>query len=198
MRNSDLVHPGHERWGIFGETTMSTPAVKRVQTRAPRSAFLTGTARVAPKRGKLAPATRASAAAPALEIRRQSESDSSFLYSPSSKKTTSTPSSFAVNGPRSDAALLRGRRHGKNTGGALALQMNIFERVSRVVRSYVNAAITAAEDPEKYVPLKAERSASPPLPSGFRPLTLPSPPFPSRASLAGCSSSPFRTCRTTW
>merc|ERR1719316_1824052 len=77
---------------------MSTPAVKRVQTRAPRSAFLTGTARVAPKR---------------------------------------------------DAALLRGRRHGKNTGGALALQMNIFERVSRVVKSYVNAAITAAEDPEK-------------------------------------------------
>lgn len=191
-----LVHPGHERWGIFDETTMSTPAMKRVQTRAPRSAFLTGTARVAPKRGKLAPATRASAAAPALEIRRQSESDSSFLHSPSSPKTPFY--SFAVHGPRSDAALLWGRRHGKNTGGALALQMNIFERVSRVVRSYVNAAITAAEDPEKYVPLKAERGASPPIPSGFRPLTLPSPPFPSRASLAGCSSSPFRTCRTTW
>ncbi|UPR00867.1 PspA/IM30-like protein [Chloropicon primus] len=48
-----------------------------------------------------------------------------------------------------DAALLRGGRNGKRRGGALNLQMNIFERVSRVVRSYVNAAITAAEDPEK-------------------------------------------------
>merc|ERR1719155_414294 len=51
---------------------------------------------------------------------------------------------------RRDAALLRRGRHAKaRAGGALGLQMNIFERVSRVVRSYVNAAITAAEDPEK-------------------------------------------------
>ena len=49
-----------------------------------------------------------------------------------------------------DAALLRRGGHAKaRAGGALGLQMNIFERVSRVVRSYVNAAITAAEDPEK-------------------------------------------------
>ena len=41
----------------------------------------------------------------------------------------------------------RGRR--QERGGALGLQMNIFDRVSRVVRSYVNAVITAAEDPEK-------------------------------------------------
>ncbi|XP_002978623.2 probable membrane-associated 30 kDa protein, chloroplastic [Selaginella moellendorffii] len=33
--------------------------------------------------------------------------------------------------------------------GAMGARMNIFERVIRVVRSYVNAAVSAAEDPEK-------------------------------------------------
>ena len=49
----------------------------------------------------------------------------------------------------SDAVLLSRGNEGKRRGGALGLQMNIFERVTRVVKSYVNAAITAAEDPEK-------------------------------------------------
>lgn len=49
-----------------------------------------------------------------------------------------------------DAALLRrAPAAAAQRGGALGLQMNIFERVGRVFRSYVNAAITAAEDPEK-------------------------------------------------
>lgn len=34
-------------------------------------------------------------------------------------------------------------------GGALGTQMNIFERVGRIVRSYANAVLSAAEDPEK-------------------------------------------------
>jgi len=34
-------------------------------------------------------------------------------------------------------------------GGAASSQMNIFDRVSRIVKSYVNAALSAAEDPEK-------------------------------------------------
>jgi len=51
---------------------------------------------------------------------------------------------------RRDASLLQERRsRSKQRAGALGLQMNIFDRMSRVVRSYVNAVITAAEDPEK-------------------------------------------------
>ncbi|KAG6544556.1 hypothetical protein Mapa_013978 [Marchantia paleacea] len=38
---------------------------------------------------------------------------------------------------------------GGNGGGALAAQANIFERIVRVVRSYANAVVSAAEDPEK-------------------------------------------------
>eukprot|EP00475_Leptophrys_vorax_P031149 TRINITY_DN47107_c0_g1_i1.p1 TRINITY_DN47107_c0_g1~~TRINITY_DN47107_c0_g1_i1.p1 ORF type:complete len:354 (+),score=56.71 TRINITY_DN47107_c0_g1_i1:87-1064(+) len=34
-------------------------------------------------------------------------------------------------------------------GGALAAQMNIFDRVSRIVKSYTNAALSSLEDPEK-------------------------------------------------
>ncbi|KAH9308809.1 hypothetical protein KI387_036720, partial [Taxus chinensis] len=34
-------------------------------------------------------------------------------------------------------------------GGALAAQMNIFERVVRLVKSYANAIISSVEDPEK-------------------------------------------------
>lgn len=33
--------------------------------------------------------------------------------------------------------------------GALNVQMNLFERMGRIVRSYANAVVTAAEDPEK-------------------------------------------------
>ncbi|KAJ7554696.1 hypothetical protein O6H91_05G005500 [Diphasiastrum complanatum] len=35
------------------------------------------------------------------------------------------------------------------SGGALGVQMNIFERVVRIVRSYANAIVSSAEDPEK-------------------------------------------------
>lgn len=35
------------------------------------------------------------------------------------------------------------------SGGALTAQMNIFDRVARIVKSYTNAALSAAEDPEK-------------------------------------------------
>ncbi|BBN12506.1 phage shock protein A [Marchantia polymorpha subsp. ruderalis] len=38
---------------------------------------------------------------------------------------------------------------GRNGGGALAAQANIFERIVRVVKSYANAVVSAAEDPEK-------------------------------------------------
>ncbi|KAL3693794.1 hypothetical protein R1sor_007445 [Riccia sorocarpa] len=34
-------------------------------------------------------------------------------------------------------------------GGALAAEANIFERIARVVKSYANALVSAAEDPEK-------------------------------------------------
>ena len=72
-------------------------------------------------------------------------------FSPSSPSTRFTERELTLIVPNlADAALLRRGRHAKaRAGGALGLQMNIFERVSRVVRSYVNAAITAAEDPEK-------------------------------------------------
>ncbi|XP_073391370.1 membrane-associated protein VIPP1, chloroplastic isoform X2 [Physcomitrium patens] len=36
-----------------------------------------------------------------------------------------------------------------NRGGALCTQANIFERVVRVVKSYANAIVSSAEDPEK-------------------------------------------------
>ncbi|KAG0561290.1 hypothetical protein KC19_9G052300 [Ceratodon purpureus] len=36
-----------------------------------------------------------------------------------------------------------------NRGGALCAQANIFERVVRIVRSYANAIVSSAEDPEK-------------------------------------------------
>merc|ERR1712087_340488 len=71
-----------------------------------------------------------------------------------SRSARPTKSAFLTGAARTtsrrDAALARrcrGRR--QERGGALGLQMNIFERVSRVVRSHVNAVITAAEDPEK-------------------------------------------------
>lgn len=41
------------------------------------------------------------------------------------------------------------RRGASGGGGALGTQMNIFERVGRIVRSYANAVLSAAEDPEK-------------------------------------------------
>merc|ERR1712032_269795 len=63
------------------------------------------------------------------------------------------PSFLAGNGlalNKRDASLLQERRsRSTHKAGALGLQMNIFDRMSRVVRSYVNAVITAAEDPEK-------------------------------------------------
>eukprot|EP01018_Ginkgo_biloba_P014503 Gb_32562 [translate_table: standard] len=37
----------------------------------------------------------------------------------------------------------------QHNGGALGAQMNIFQRVGRVLKSYANAIISAAEDPEK-------------------------------------------------
>eukprot|EP00270_Netrium_digitus_P017649 TRINITY_DN652_c0_g1_i1.p1 TRINITY_DN652_c0_g1~~TRINITY_DN652_c0_g1_i1.p1 ORF type:complete len:354 (-),score=136.68 TRINITY_DN652_c0_g1_i1:156-1217(-) len=40
-----------------------------------------------------------------------------------------------------------GRRQGG--GGALTAEMNIFDRVARIVKSYTNAALSAVEDPEK-------------------------------------------------
>lgn len=36
-----------------------------------------------------------------------------------------------------------------HSGGALGAQMNIFERISRLVKSYANAIISSVEDPEK-------------------------------------------------
>ncbi|CAI7880232.1 unnamed protein product [Closterium sp. NIES-53] len=36
-----------------------------------------------------------------------------------------------------------------SNGGALAAEMNIFDRVSRIVKSYTNAALSSLEDPEK-------------------------------------------------
>ncbi|CAM6097140.1 unnamed protein product [Calypogeia fissa] len=38
---------------------------------------------------------------------------------------------------------------GHGGGGALSAQANIFERVVRIVKSYANAIVSAAEDPEK-------------------------------------------------
>eukprot|EP00246_Nothoceros_aenigmaticus_P004372 TRINITY_DN15899_c0_g1_i1.p1 TRINITY_DN15899_c0_g1~~TRINITY_DN15899_c0_g1_i1.p1 ORF type:complete len:313 (+),score=82.87 TRINITY_DN15899_c0_g1_i1:53-940(+) len=38
---------------------------------------------------------------------------------------------------------------GSGGGGALGAQMNLFERVSRIIKSYANAVVSAAEDPEK-------------------------------------------------
>ncbi|KAL2652083.1 hypothetical protein R1flu_020211 [Riccia fluitans] len=38
---------------------------------------------------------------------------------------------------------------GGSRGGALAAEANIFERIVRVVKSYANAVVSAAEDPEK-------------------------------------------------
>uniref|UniRef100_A0A0C9QWV8 TSA: Wollemia nobilis Ref_Wollemi_Transcript_2525_1344 transcribed RNA sequence n=1 Tax=Wollemia nobilis TaxID=56998 RepID=A0A0C9QWV8_9CONI len=34
-------------------------------------------------------------------------------------------------------------------GGGLGIQMNLFQRIGRVIKSYANAVISAAEDPEK-------------------------------------------------
>ncbi|MCO5587904.1 hypothetical protein L7F22_041856 [Adiantum nelumboides] len=68
----------------------------------------------------------------------------------SSFVSTATHSSFFNGGET--ATVLAGGAYEDGTGvtnGALGSQMNIFERVVRVVKSYANAIVSSAEDPEK-------------------------------------------------
>ncbi|KAI5055589.1 hypothetical protein GOP47_0029110 [Adiantum capillus-veneris] len=85
--------------------------------------------------------------APGYSIPRKSSNGQVVLHS--SFVSKATHSSFFT-GEEAATVLASCYEDGAGvTGGALGSQMNIFERVVRVVKSYANAIVSSAEDPEK-------------------------------------------------
>jgi hypothetical protein len=70
--------------------------------------------------------------------------------SSSSLLATSMSSTF-LDGGASQALIVKGRtqREQGQRGGALVVEANLFGRIVRIVKSYANAVVSSAEDPEK-------------------------------------------------
>jgi phage shock protein A len=60
-------------------------------------------------------------------------------------------STFLDGGASSQALIVKGRtqREQVQRGGALVVEANLFGRIVRIVKSYANAVVSSAEDPEK-------------------------------------------------
>lgn len=71
--------------------------------------------------------------------------------SSSSLLATSMSSTFLDGGASSQALIVKGRtqREQVQRGGALVVEANLFGRIVRIVKSYANAVVSSAEDPEK-------------------------------------------------
>lgn len=92
-------------------------------------------------------ALSASIGAAGLPIPRRCSNGHTYLQSSFISRTTH---SGFFSGGEATAALASAYEDGYGpAGGALGSQMNIFERAVRVVKSYANALVSSAEDPEK-------------------------------------------------